>query len=189
MSPVRTLASCLLLVLALGCDRNIEPFVPGEEPREPDLSKIFPEGAERSARAQPSMPPAPRGIPPVADAGAADPAGAGDDAAPVRGTLRLAEGLEPPAGAIGFLIARRGAGGPPLAVKRIAELSFPQEFELGPGDRMIASIPFAGPLTLTFRVDADGNATSRDPGDLQGRAAAPVEVGATGVEILIDEVL
>jgi hypothetical protein len=186
MSPIRKLASCLLLVLVFGCDRNIEPFVPGEEPSEPDLSKIFPEGAERSAQAQPSMPPAPRGIPPVADAGAE---GAGGDAAPVRGTLRLAEGLEAPAGAIGFLIARRGAGGPPLAVKRIAELSFPREFELGPGDRMIASVPFAGPLTLTFRVDADGNATSRDPGDLQGAAAAPVDVGATGVEILIDEVL
>jgi hypothetical protein len=23
---------------SIGCDRNMEPFVPGEEPREPDLS-------------------------------------------------------------------------------------------------------------------------------------------------------
>jgi hypothetical protein len=183
MPSVRTLVTFLILLLALACDRNIEPFVPGEEPREPDLSKIFPEGAERSSRAEPSMPPPPRGAPPVAQA---DTTG---DAAPVRGTLRLAEGLTPPAGAIGFLIARRGAGGPPLAVKRISDLAFPLEFELGPDDRMIASMPFAGPLTLTFRVDADGNATSRDPGDLQGAAAAPVDVGATGVEILIDEVL
>ncbi len=175
----------LLLAFALACDRNVEPYVPGEEPREPDLSRIFPEGAAR-ARAEPGMPPPPGAAPaPMAQA-----APAGDaQGAPVRGTLRLAEGLEPPPGAIGFLIARRGEGGPPLAVKRIDDLSFPQAFEIGPADRMIAAVPFTGPLQLTFRVDADGNASSREPGDLQGAAAGPVDVGAEGVEILIDEAL
>ena len=42
---------------------------------------------------------------------------------------------------------------------------------------------------LVPQVDGDGNATSRNPGDLQGAAAAPVEIGATGVEIVIDEAL
>ncbi len=48
---------------------------------------------------------------------------------------------------------------------------------------------FVGPLLLTARVDADGNASSREPGDLTGAAAAPVEPGATGVTIRIDEKL
>jgi len=47
-------------------------------------------------------------------------------------------------------------------------------------------MPFAGPLTITARVDSDGNAMSRAPGDLFGDAAAPVDPGATGVEVLID---
>ena len=74
-------------------------------------------------------------------------------------------------------------------MKRLADLSFPQPFEIGPDDRMIAAMPFEGPLTLTFRVDGDGNATSRQPGDLQGAAEGPVDVGATGVEIVIDEAI
>ena len=35
---------------------------------------------------------------------------------------------------------------------------------------MIKSRPFVGPLQITARLDADGNATSRTPGDLQGTA-------------------
>ena len=43
--------------------------------------------------------------------------------------------------------------------------------------------------TTRISVDSDGNATSRTPGDLQGASAAPVEPGARGVRIVIDEVL
>ena len=109
LSPrLRGAALCGTVLFALACDRNIEPFVPGEEPREPDLSEIFPEGAERASRVQPGMPPAPGEARGNVQAAQAVPS----DAAPIRGTLRLAPGLEPPPGAIGFLIARRGAGGP-----------------------------------------------------------------------------
>jgi len=122
-----------------------------------------------------------RGAPPVV-------AGAG---APIRGTIVLASELEGavPRGGVLFLVARRPTGGPPVAVKRIADPSFPMEFEIGPGDRMIQTIPFEGPLFLTARVDADGNATSRDPGDLAGAAPAPVEAGATGVTVRIEQKL
>ena len=50
----------------------------------------------------------------------------------------------------------------------MAAPSFPLDFSLGPEDRMIQAMPFAGPLGLSARIDADGNATSREPGDLQG---------------------
>ena len=43
-----------------------------------------------------------------------------------------------PSGAVLFLIARTGGGGPPTAVRRIADPSFPLEFSIGPEDRMLA---------------------------------------------------
>ncbi len=198
----RTAAPALLLAvvtaLVAGCDRNIEPFDPNEEPREPDLSRIFPEGAERAAQIRPGLPEPPRaapgrGAPPLAaEAGAALPSGAGaSSGAPISGTVRVADGLSDsvPIGAVLFIIARRSAPGPPLAVKRISAPRFPLEFSLGPDDRMIQAIPFEGPLQVTARVDADGNATSRDPGDLHGTAPGSFQPGATGIELLIDQVL
>ncbi len=178
--------TCLFAAaLALqGCDRNIEPFDPDEQPHQPDLSRIFPAGAERVGRAEPGLPEAPgagRGAMPLA----------AESGAPIRGTVRIAPELESrvPAGAVLFLIARNPDGGPPLAVKRMPTPSFPFEFEIGPDDRMIQAMPFAGTLSLSARVDADGNATSRTPGDLQGASASPVEPGATGVEVVIDQAL
>jgi hypothetical protein len=171
-----------MLLLALACDRNVEPFDPAEEPRPPDLAKIFPPGADRAAeQSSPGALAVPeRGAPPVEAA-----------AAPVRGTLRLAHELEGrvPSGAVLFLIARSAEAGPPLAVKRIPEPRFPLDFEIGPDDRMIQQLPFVGPLRLTARVDGDGNATSREPGDLVGGSSAEVEPGDSGIVITIDQAL
>ncbi len=170
---------------AVGCDRGVEPFDPAERPRQPDLSRIFPEGAERSARPA-QMPAGPgdatgsRGAPPVASS-----------AKPIQGTVTVADGLSDrvSAGAVLFLIARSGASGPPLAVKRIASPRFPLDFTIGPDDRMIAAMPFAGPLRLTARVDSDGNVTTRSPGDLQGAAEGDFHPGDTGVALVLDESL
>ncbi len=176
----RLAALAVALLLVSACDRNVEPFDPNEKPSQPDLSKIFPDGgASPTASDAPPSPSGGRGAPPVAAAGP-----------PVRGTLRLgpnAEGRVPP-GAVLFIIARGGPG-PPIAVKRIAQPKFPLEFEVGPDDRMIQAMPFQGPFQLTARVDADGNATSRTPGDLAGAATAPANPGDSGIEIVIDEVL
>jgi hypothetical protein len=175
---------------AVGCDRGVEPFDPAEQPQQPDLSRIFPEGAERSARPAPmAAAPAPaaaggatgsRGAPPVASS-----------AKPVQGTVTVAEALSDrvPAGAVLFLIARSGASGPPLAVKRIASPRFPLDFAIGPDDRMITAMPFAGPIRLTARVDSDGNVTTRTPGDLQGAADGDFHPGDTGVALVLDESL
>lgn len=183
MSRIPLVAALALAILA--CDRNLEPYDPDEQPREPDLSKIFPEGAERAARLEPGLPPAPgRGAPPLAQ----EAEGAG---MPVSGTVRLSEdlGAPVPPGAVLFIIARRGGGGPPLAVKRIPAPRFPLDFALGPDDRMIEAMPFTGPLRITARVDADGDAASRAQGDLQGAAAGSFQPGAAGIEVVIDEVL
>jgi hypothetical protein len=54
---------------------------------------------------------------------------------------------------------------------------------------MLQSVPFEGSLRLTARVDADGNAMTRDPGDLFGAAEGRYDPGDRGVAITIDEVL
>jgi hypothetical protein len=183
----RSLAALLLAVtFVLACDRNLEPFDPAEQPRQPDLSKIFPAGAEEApAGPDPSLelppPPGGRGAPALA----------AESGEPIRGTLRLAPELEgaQTSGAVLFLIARTAEAGPPLAVKRIEAPRFPLAFEIGPADRMLASVPFAGALRLSARLDSDGNATSRTPGDLIGAAGQAVSPGASGVEIVLDQKL
>jgi hypothetical protein len=183
---MRGLGVCAVVLFAAlgGCDRKVEPFVEGEQPSQPDLRKIFPPGAEQAAKsggpmAEPSA--ADRGGPPAAPA----------EAAPVRGRVTIAPELvaRAPAGAVLFVIARSAATGPPLAVKRIESPQFPLDFELGPEDRMIQSMPFAGPMQLSARLDGDANATSRSAGDLQGATERPVAPGAEGVEIVLGEVL
>jgi hypothetical protein len=178
----------LLGLVIASCDRNVEPYVEGEEPREPNLARIFPEGAEapgpglRGSNASGEMP-APRTEPPAA--------GAPATGAEIQGTLELAAGLAgavPPQATL-FLIARRdgAAGGPPLAVRRIAGPSFPMAFTIGPQHVMIQGMPFSGPIRLTARLDGDGDAMTREPGDLSGAAADPVAPGARDVRIVFEE--
>jgi len=177
----------LVLLLACGlvgaCNRNMEPFVPGEKPQQPDLSRIFPEGAEPEV--SPGTPEAP-GM-----AGGGAPSSASASAEPIAGVVQLAPELadRAPKAGILFVIVRRGQAGPPTAVKRFPAPSFPVRFSIGPEDRMIQTMPFEGPLQLTARLDADGNAMTREPGDLQGELPQPVSPGATGLTLTLDQVL
>ena len=189
--PATVILLGLAIVLgAVGCNRNIEDFDPTEQVIRPDLSKIFPEGAESAAKA-----PVIAGSPPPGSGprGARSPGAppAAETGEPLAGTIRLASEVEGriPNGAILFLIVRPIAGGPPTAVRRIADPRFPLEFTLGPEHRMAQSVPFVGPFTLTARVDADGNAMTREPGDLQGMSVEQHSPGDTGIELVIDEVL
>lgn len=164
-------AAALLLLGSIGCDRNIAPYDPAEQPSQPDLRQIFP-APERPRAAQPMM----AGGQPVMGTSAGRPGAA------VRGKVHLADGVEPVRGAVLFVIARsRGAvGGPPLAVMRIANPQFPQAFELGPDQVMIPTLSFEGPLSISARLDADGNAMTRGPDDpmtVSDTAAVPGDLG------------
>lgn len=179
-------AALVTLAMLPGCDRNLEPFDPEEEVRAPDLARIFPD------EAQPG--PGLRASPTTADSRGSVPSNTprtprASGAAPIRGRIELAPALagQVPEGAVLFIIARRGAGrGPPLAVNRIPAPRFPLEFTIGPENVMIPSMKFEGEIQLSARVDGDGNAMTRKPGDLQGALAQPVMPGSQ-VSFVLDE--
>ena len=80
----------------------------------------------------------------------------------IEGTVRISEGLKNkiPENATLFLFVRNlnVKSGPPLAVQRIPKVKTPLKFILGPKDIMIPGTPFDGPMLLTGRIDADGDA-------------------------------
>ena len=185
------MSRCVALLLALplalaACNRHVEPYDPNERVEQPDLSKIFPEGAERAlARAPSQMPPSPEEL----AGGRAAPEGTATEGAgpPLEGTIRLASGVSAPSGGTLFVIARTGDAGPPTAVLRVPAPAFPFSFKLGPEDRMIQAMPWQGPFQLTARIDLDGNAMTHDAGDLEGRAPAPAAPGDRGIEIVLGD--
>jgi hypothetical protein len=189
------LASVLAIVLLLvGCDRNVEPYLEGEEPSQPDLARIFPDqagGAGSVAQgARDSGTPDRTALPPSRAEGS-EVVVTAQGAAPIEGVIDLAVELaaERPAGAVLFVIARpQGSrGGPPLAVLRIPNPDFPLEFSIGPEDVMIPSMQFVGPISLSARLDEDGNAMTRGAGDISSVTAEPLEPGETGIEIVLSK--
>ena len=90
-----------------------------------------------------------------------------------------------------FLAARR-AGGPPgpgsmLAVQKLAADEFPMRFTISNRDAMIPGVPFEGQMSITVRVDKDGDAMTRGKGDVYGQANN-VKVGSQKVVISLDTV-
>jgi tetratricopeptide (TPR) repeat protein len=94
-------------------------------------------------------------------------------------------------GATLFIIARPAGStkGPPLAVKKIDRPVFPLSYSLSPENVMMQGLPFSGKVTVTARIDADGNPTTREAGDLSGDYKKnPATVGANNIDIVIDQV-
>jgi cytochrome c-type biogenesis protein CcmH/NrfG len=113
------------------------------------------------------------------------------DVAPatISGTLRLAAEPSPPipAGAVLFIIAGSGTG-PPVAVKRIRGPQFPLDYNLGMEDVMLHGRAFTGTVNVSVRLQATGMIGPVQPGDLVGRYPGnPVAVGATGVDIMLEQ--
>lgn len=119
------------------------------------------------------------------DSGAGDAATADPGGAPISGRVVAGEGVASGGEGVLFVIARSAGGGPPLAVKRLPIGPFPLAFEIGPADVMIAGRPFSGPITLSARIDRDGNPLTRDATDAAAVLPAPVEPGARDVELTL----
>jgi cytochrome c-type biogenesis protein CcmH/NrfF len=90
-----------------------------------------------------------------------------------------------------FIIARSdSAKGPPLAVKKIDRPVFPYSYSLGPENVMMQGMPFTGRVSITARLDKDGNPTTRQSGDLTGDYKKnPVAVGSKNIDIVLDQVV
>ncbi|HEX7807890.1 MAG TPA: hypothetical protein VF608_04180, partial [Thermoanaerobaculia bacterium] len=82
---------------------------------------------------------------------------------PIRLTLEL-DPASPVKSGIVYVIARGGAAGHPVAVKRIETNAFPLTIDFGAGDSMMgAALPET--LRLEARLDSDGDAGTTDPAD------------------------
>jgi cytochrome c-type biogenesis protein CcmH len=91
-----------------------------------------------------------------------------------------------------FIIARRasGAGGPPLAVKKVDRPTFPLDYTLSQDNVMMQGMPFTGKITVTVRLDKDGNPVTRTPGDMTGDYKKnPVAVSSQNIDILLDQIV
>ncbi|HPG25314.1 MAG: hypothetical protein H6748_07375 [Spirochaetaceae bacterium] len=199
---VALLAMAVVALPGLACDRNIEPYREGEEPSPPDLARIFPgpppgAGGPGAAMAQAGGGADRAALPPTRTEGAAvargnsvSPGPAASGAA-IEGRIELPGelALARPDGGVLFVIARpQGArGGPPLAVLRIPSPEFPLDFRIGPENVMIPSMRFEGAISLSARLDADGNAMTRGAADLSSPVEEPLSPGATGVRLVLSE--
>ncbi len=93
-----------------------------------------------------------------------------------------------PEGAVLFIYARaRGVdSGPPVAVKKMTFFQLPQKFAISPADAVMTQDGFDGPLTLTARLDRDGNARA-GVGDITG--SLDIETGQKGVTLILNQVI
>jgi hypothetical protein len=151
---------------------------PGEERNE--IVKVLAEIPAGSQKSSPSKAATPN-------------AAAPSTSAQVSGTItvdpKLKASVDPNAAL--FVIARPagGAGGPPLAVKKIDKPTFPLTYSLSQENVMMQGTPFTGKINITVRLDKDGNAVTRGPGDLSGEYKKnPAEVGAKNVDIVLDQI-
>ncbi|HEY0142924.1 MAG TPA: tetratricopeptide repeat protein [Thermoanaerobaculia bacterium] len=81
----------------------------------------------------------------------------------IRVTLSLDPSARSTTGVI-YVIARNPAGGPPVAVKRLAAANLPITFDFGSADSMMGQ-PLPDKFRLEARLDSDGDAASKSPND------------------------
>ena len=168
--PLSTAGGLLLLALATGaaCQKKDDAAKP---------AGLAPSGA------------APAAAPTAAPAPAPAPAGG----ATLSGRITLSparKGDVSPTDVV-YLVARRmpdspGTRGSLVAVKRFTAASFPIEFTMTQADMMFKNGAFEGALTLSARVDKDGDPITRKKGDVFGTVDG-VKVGTSGVEIALSE--
>ena len=183
-SWIVTFAALGILTLA-SCEKKDDANKP---------SGIPPMAANSAAAAPlPTPPPAPQAPPAAAPEAPPPPEAPVDPKAAISGTIVLAparKGDVAPTDTI-FLVARRIADNPSargtlVAVKRLSAASFPIPFTLSARDMMIPTGAFDGEVSLSVRVDKDGDPLTHRKGDVIG-GIPKVSVGARGVKLALDQ--
>jgi cytochrome c-type biogenesis protein CcmH len=120
------------------------------------------------------------------------PGGDRDPSKTLTGELTLSDKIKDKvaAGDVIFLVARQDDGtdhgGPILGVKRLTVGAWPQPFELDGRDAMQPGTKFEGKVLITARVDKDGDAITKNPGDALGTLHTTIP--AKGVKVPIDTI-
>ena len=210
--------ACSALVIASACDKKQEAAappsagmppldqptaaaVPGDRPVHPPTTgsdNALPPGHPPLPADHPSMlggAGAPSGAAPSGAFGGTTPGGAFDPKTVLSGVIK-ADGKvkdEIAAGDVVFVVARRyeeGATGPgtPLAVQKLTVDKFPLKFSLDSRDAMLAGTTLSGKVVVTVRVDKDGDAITKNPGDVTGQSK-PVEPPKKDVVVSLDTIL
>jgi hypothetical protein len=95
------------------------------------------------------------------------------------------------AGGAVFVIVKRSVdgapSGPPLAVDKLTWAKDELPFEMTEKQAMIAGTELSGEVIVTARFDQDGDAISKQPGDVMG--SVKVKIPADKVTLTLDEVL
>lgn len=96
-----------------------------------------------------------------------------------------------PGGAIFVVVKRADASGAPtgtpLAVEKLTWDKSELAFEMTERQAMIAGTQLTGDVVVTARYDQDGDAISKQPGDITGQVR--VTVPAEGVKLVLEQVL
>jgi hypothetical protein len=152
----------------------------------------LPPGAAPAATPPPAPPLA--GPPAPAPAAAAPAARADDPRSSITGAIVLAPSVaeaRPKEGTL-YLVARRisdnpSARGTLIAVKKLPASTFPLPFAITAADMPFQNGPFDGELTLTARIDQDGDPLTHEKGDVLG-TLPKVKVGAKGIKLVLDQI-
>lgn len=99
----------------------------------------------------------------------------------LKGTVQPTEetkGLIQPGQVIFLSVKRPGPdgkpSGAPIAVERLVFNGWPVYFQLTEAQAMVAGTDFTGDVVITARADQDGDAISKQPGDIEGAVAAKI---------------
>jgi hypothetical protein len=174
--PNRAVATLLLLAAIAACSKKAD-----EAGKPSSVPPLDPAPA-------PTMP-APA-LAPAAPEPAAAPA---DPSASITGEMILPAAIAKtkPAGTL-YLVARRISDNPTargtlIAVKKLPATSFPLPFSLSAADMPFQNGAFDGDLTLTARIDQDGDPMTHQKGDVFG-TLPKVHVGSRDVKLVLDQV-
>lgn len=79
--------------------------------------------------------------------------------------------------------------GPPMAAKRMTNLTFPVSYTVSQDDVFLEGVTLGGKVNVFAKLDKDGNAGPPEPGDMEGEHKGnPVMVGQSGVDIVVDKI-
>ncbi|HYU14642.1 MAG TPA: hypothetical protein VEL05_01160 [Candidatus Acidoferrum sp.] len=113
----------------------------------------------------------------------------------LRGTIRVGKDVSAAIspGSVLFLSARPidpATGqtlGAPLAVAKLTVDKLPAPFELTERDMMVRGTRFEGDVLVSARVDRDGEARTKEPGDVEGSVRA--RIPAQALDLVLDTAL